>query len=263
MEIDSVSVKDLGLTSEQQKAVGFLAEFAKRMVTISFPGHKTPSSASHLIKEIYRVTDDMMTGCFKSGPKLPCKKGCFWCCFLQVKATPLEVMCVADYLHARLKPEELSKLQQRLVTTDEKTRGTNGRQRVCAQVLCPLLVGGECLAYPVRPIACRVYHSLNLADCKALLNDVSSSVTVHQAISRMSMGIFAGLTVGLRTVGLQTCLLELIAGLRIAMEEPGSGLMKTWLSGEPAFVEAEIAGSQEIESFYQVLVDELGGLLQI
>jgi hypothetical protein len=47
------------------------------------------------------------------------------------------------------------------------------------------------------------------------------------------------------------------------MEEPGSGLMKTWLSGEPAFVEAEIAGSQEIESFYQVLVDELGGLLQI
>jgi hypothetical protein len=262
MEIDFVSVEDLGLTLEQRKAVGFLAEFAKRMVVIAFPGHKMPSRASHLIKEIYRVTDDMMTGCFKSGPKLPCNKGCFWCCFLQVKVTPLEVMCIVDYLHSCLKPEELSKLQQRLVTADEKTQRTNGRQRVCAKVLCPLLVGGKCLAYPVRPIACRIYHSLDLADCKALLDDVSGSVTVHQAISRMSMGIFAGLTVGLRSVGLQTCLLDLTTGLGIAMEEPGPGLMRTWLSGEPTFVEAEIGGAKEIESFYQALVDELGGLLQ-
>lgn len=262
MEIDFVSVEDLGLTLEQRKAVGFLAEFARRMVAIAFSGHKIPSRASNLIKEIYRVTDNMMTGCLKSGPEPPCKKGCFWCCFLQVKATPLEVMCVADYLHSRLKPEELSELQQRLVTTDEITRGTNGYQRVCAKVMCPLLVDGKCLAYPVRPIACRVYHSLNLSDCKALLDNVSGSVTIRQAISGMSMGISAGLTVGLRTVGLQTCLLELTTGLRIAMEEPGSGLIKRWLSGEPTFVEAEIASAKEIESFYQVLVDELGGSLQ-
>ena len=84
MEADFTAIEGLHLTPEQWKAVGFLAEFAKRMVIFAFPGHKTPTSASNLIKDIYRFTDDMLTRCLKSGPKLPCKKGCFWCCFLRV-----------------------------------------------------------------------------------------------------------------------------------------------------------------------------------
>jgi len=86
----------------------------------------------------------------------------------------------------------------------------DGYQRVCAKVMGPLLVDGKCLAYPVRPIACRVYHSLNLLDCKTSLDKEGGSVTIRRNISSLSMGIFAGLTEGLRTVGLQTRLLEAI-----------------------------------------------------
>jgi hypothetical protein len=177
---------------------------------------------------------------------------------LRVKATPLEVLCIVDYLRSHLKPGELSELRQRLVRTDEITRGMDGVQRVRLKMLCPLLLDGKCLTYPVRPIACRVYHSLNLSDCKASLDINGGRVTVRHDISHLSVGIFAGLTEGLRAVGLKTRLLELTAGLRIAMDGPGSGLAKRWLSGEPAFVGAEIANAKKIDSFHRALVEELG-----
>jgi Fe-S-cluster containining protein len=258
METETVSIEDLGLTSEQLEGVGFLAEFTKRMVLIALPEQKTPAGASNLIKEVYRVTDDVMSGSFKNGTKSPCKKGCYWCCYLRVKVTPLEVMGILDYLRSHLKPGEISGLRQRLVRADEITRGMDGIQRVRAKMTCPLLLDGICLTYPVRPIACRVYHSLNLSDCEVLLVKDGGRVTIRQSVFGLSMGINAGLIDGLRKVGLQTRLLELTTGLRIAMEEPGTGLMKRWLSGEPAFVGAEIESAKKIEGSYRALVEELG-----
>ncbi len=123
-------------------------------------------------------------------------------------------------------------------------------------MICPLLVDGKCSVYPVRPIACRVYHSLNLADCEVPLDDEDRSVTIRPDISGLSMGISAGLTEGLRAVGLQTRLLELVAGLRIALDEPGS--VEKWLAGEPVFVRAQIADAQKIENVHRALIEELG-----
>ena len=261
MEADYVSIEDLGLTSEQWKAVGFLAEFTKRMVLIVFSEPKTPTGALKLIQDVFRFTDDMLTGCLKSGTKLPCKKGCSWCCFLRVKVTPLEVMGIVDYLRSRLKPEQNPELWQRLIRTAGLIRELRGNPGVCAERMCPLLVDGKCLAYPVRPIACRVYHSLNPSDCEAYMKKDDSSLTIRRDIFGLSMGIFAGLTEGLRAVGLQTRLLELTTGLRIAMDDSGSNLANRWLSGEPAFVEAEMVNAEKIESFHRALVEELGGAL--
>jgi Fe-S-cluster containining protein len=262
METDTKSIASLGLTSEQRKAVGFLAEFTKRMVVMAFPGPKTPANALSLIQEVYRFTDDMLSGCLlKSETQLPCKQGCFWCCYLRVKVTPLEVMGLVAYVRAHLEPGEISALRQRLIRTDDITRGMDGYQRLGAKQLCPLLVDGSCLAYPVRPIACRVYHSLNLSDCQALLGNANGRVTIRRDISGLSLGILAGLTEGLRAAGLQPRLLELIAGLRVAMQDPGSGLVQRWLGGEPAFEEAVVANAKEIESFHRALVEELGEAL--
>jgi len=175
---------------------------------------------------------------------------------MRVKVTPLEVLCVSDFLRSGLRPIEWSELWQRLVATDETTRGMDGYQKVCAGIICPLLVNGKCSIYPVRPIECRVYHSLNLSDCEVPLDDKNRSVTIRSDIASLSRGIFAGLTEGLRTAGLQTRLLELTAGLRMVVDEPG--LTKRWLDGEPAFAEAEIEEAKHIESAHRVLVEDLG-----
>jgi Fe-S-cluster containining protein len=249
------SIDTLGLTPEQRKAAGYLAEFARRMVSMAFAEGKTPAGAAGLIEELYRVTDELVSGCLRRGAKPPCKQGCFWCCFLRVKATPLEVMRIVDYIQARLQPEELSGLRQRLASADKITRGMDGPQRLAAKMACPLLVEGACLAYPARPIACRVYHSLDTSHCEALLQDPGASVTIRSDISTLSMGLSAGLTEGLRAVGLQPRLVELIAGLRLAMDD--AGLVERWLAGESVFMEAEAAGAGELDSFHRVLVEEL------
>ena len=45
------------------------------------------------------------------------------------------------------------------------------------------------------------------------------------------------------------------------INEPGSRLVKRWLSGEPAFLEAEISDAKQIESYHRLIVDELGEIL--
>jgi hypothetical protein len=258
METGASSLDDLKLTEPQRKAVGFLAEFSKRMVVLALSDEKTAESASTSIMEIYRVIDELLNGCLKSGQELPCKIGCYWCCCLKVKVTPLEVVCISDYLHARLEPQEFRALQKRLVRTDKITRGMDGNQRVRAIIRCPLLLDGKCLAYSVRPIACRVYHSLDMSACKSFHGHGRSMLTIRQDISRIGLGIFVGLTEGLRSVDLPTRLLELITGLRIAVEQPKHVVLKQWLSNDAVFGAAEIANAKQIENFHRRLVEELG-----
>jgi hypothetical protein len=245
----------LSLTSEQKRAVGFLTQFSKQMVVMASLEKKLEANSSELVKGIYRVCDQVVTGCLPNGKNISCKKGCYWCCYLRVKVTPLEVMCIRDYLQMNQRPEEIDALKQRFAETDEITRGMDGIGRVYVKKVCPLAVDKQCLVYPVRPIACRIYHSLSSLDCKLLLENDHHELKIRQDISGMGIGMFAGLTEGLRSVGLQTRLLELIAGLRIALNEPD--LFHSWFAGYPVFSGASIENGQEIESFHQRLVFEL------
>lgn len=244
MTDDFVSFEELRLTREQRKAVGFLAEFSKRMVVTAYQEHKTSTGVVRLVNEVHQVSDEIISGCLKNGAELPCKRGCSWCCYLRVKVTPLEIITIIDFLRSHLKTGALSALRKRLAATDDTTRGMNGYQRAQAKIACPLLADGGCLAYPVRPIGCRVYHSLNASDCQALLDDPDHSITIRHDISGMGLGIFAGLTEGLQTVGIQRRLLELTAGLRAVMENPGEVCVDSWLADEPIFAGSEITSAK-------------------
>lgn len=258
MDADFVVGKNLQLTPEQHKAVGFLAELTRRMVKLAFSEQKTPAGALNLVREVYAITDQMVTGCLRNGKKPSCEVGCYWCCYMRVMATPLEILSIFDFLRSRLKQKQLAELERRIADTEQIAQGMDGYQRVCAGVICPLLLDGKCLAYPVRPIGCRVYHSFDLADCKKSFADNVRNVTVRNDIAGLSLGVSAGLTEGLRAVGLQTRLLELVAGLYMVINEPAVAIR--WLAGEPAFVGAEIADAENIESAYQALVEELSKL---
>lgn len=227
------------LTQEQHRAVAFLAEFAKRMVVFGLAERRTPAEVSSVVRQIYRVVDELMDGCLSRGPKLSCTAGCFWCCFLRVKVTPLEVLCIADYVRGRCGRGAISSLKQHLAATDAVTRGMGAYQRACAEEACPLLVDAKCLVYPVRPISCRIYHSLDGSDCEAPLDDDGRCIKARDDICGLGVGVSEGLTEGLQAAGLHPGLLELTAGLRMALDEPA--LAEQWLVGKPAFAEAEIA----------------------
>jgi Fe-S-cluster containining protein len=248
MDPNSALFADLDLTSEQQKALGFLAELTERMVVLACAEHKTRAGALRLIKEVYRITDQMVAGCLKSGTKPSCTIGCYRCCYLRVKASPLEVWCIFDFLRSHLTPRQLSALRGRLAASAESAQGMDGYQRVCAGIICPLLVSRKCSVYPVRPVACRVYHSLERSDCETPFAHKDRSVKIRNDIAGLGVGISSGLGRGLRAVGLRAGPLELVAALAMVMHAPG--LVDSWLAGEPAFLGAEITNAQNIESLW-------------
>jgi len=237
METKDILIEDLRLTSEQQKVMEFLTDFSSRMVVTAFLDNP-PASPSILVKEIYRFCDSLIEGRLNRGSKLPCRKGCHWCCYLRVRATPLEVLCILDHLQSKLEPGEYSALRQRFTETDAVTRGMNGIQRIGVKKVCPFLSDTECMIYAVRPLACRTFHSLDPLDCRASLDDEQRSLRIRPDLFVISAGMLAGVKEGLGQVERQTNLLEFIAGMQIALNEPA--LERRWLAGDPVFAEAEI-----------------------
>ena len=96
-----------------------------------------------------------------------CKLGCCHCCRYHILTNIAEAHILAQYIKRELSVDEIKKLQLRtqqwhewessrpgrypLINIDEQTDLT--KYDHC----CPLLVNGTCIAYPVRPVACRTH----------------------------------------------------------------------------------------------------------
>ena len=243
------------LSPDQLKAVGLLTAYSKQMVVMAFLESNTPAGLTSMVKEIYQVFDNAVDRNLENATQPSCKEGCYWCCYLRVKVTPLEILCIDDFLHTSVTPAERDALRYRIVKADKVTRGLDGGQRMRAKIICPLAVDGSCLVYPVRPFACRMYHSLSASDCIRSLDDGDQSLRVNHGISSIGTTMFAGLTEGLREAGLKSRLLELIAGLWVAMDDPGS--IGNWLDGTLTFKDAEIESAVQTEMYHKNLVGVL------
>jgi hypothetical protein len=162
--------------------------------------------------------------------------------------TPIEILCIIDHLTINLRKTDLLALRQRLGKVD---RNASPNQ------VCPLIVDGACIIYPVRPINCRFYHSLCAADCEMVLADHQQKIRMRHDLSGMGLGVFTGIIEGLRSVGFQTRLLKLDSGLRVALDEPVR--MRRWMAGFPAFADAEIDNANDIERFYRTVAEKFGG----
>lgn len=83
----------------------------------------------------------------------PCKNGCSHCCYMGVMITDFEARKIADHTN-RQSVKQSNNLQQILDGFSvEKYAG----------VPCVFLGDkGECTIYPVRPLACRLHHNLNV-----------------------------------------------------------------------------------------------------
>ncbi|HEQ3599484.1 TPA: YkgJ family cysteine cluster protein [Vibrio harveyi] len=79
-------------------------------------------------------------------PYAACKKGCSFCCYVPVEVTQVEARYIASETGANL-----------IELTENKTKTRDGSP-------CPFLKNGVFSIYRVRPLACRVFASLDSAD---------------------------------------------------------------------------------------------------
>ncbi|MBX3001332.1 MAG: hypothetical protein KF893_22615, partial [Caldilineaceae bacterium] len=136
--------------------------------------------------------------------------------------------------------EDLAALHASIVELDAQTRGLSADERLRLRQLCPLLVDGRCSVYYVRPLTCRGYTSNDAGRCRSKVEAPDQPVHIEADPIRyfFAQGVLNGIDDGLATHGLEGGLVELIAALRIALDDPNP--LKCWLKGERLFAGAQV-----------------------
>lgn len=177
---------------------------------------------------------------------LACAPGCARCCHLKVTVTPLEVLLLAATLRAD--PAALSRIKRRVKEVDKQTRGKTSDQRLALGLPCPLLDSeGRCVAYDVRPLSCAGTNSFDAEGCrKTLAKETTEPVAHDPVLLRAASAVAAGVTEATFGSRRDGRILELVAALKIALDDPEA--KSKWLRGEPVFqaaVDAEFAAAME------------------
>lgn len=174
---------------------------------------------------------------------IACKKGCAFCCYVQVHPTAPEVLRIAEHLRATMSERQLRALRKRVAEYDDCVREMSMKELSRLRLPCLFLggvFGNRCTIYPVRPLICRGWNSTDADVCADVYRGTSPRAVPHDQIRIDIMLALRdrGLRAGLADAGLSNDLLRLPTALRIALDAPDAA--ERWLAGEPMFDAARI-----------------------
>lgn len=173
--------------------------------------------------------------------ELACRKGCSYCCSLQVEASAPEIINVAMHIQREFTDDQKEQVVQAIDQHVKATDGMSRQRRKVSRVPCPLLRNSECSVYEVRPITCRIWHSFNVDDCqKDYENPQSKNVArVDEFVYWVGCEVNLGLHVALRGERLDHRVLDFVRGLRLVLENPS--LADNWRQHPRAFDAADMS----------------------
>jgi hypothetical protein len=161
----------------------------------------------------------------------------------------MELLVLASWLEEHRTPEELAALLGRLraaVVEGDRQRATAPNR--ARRLACPLLAGGKCSVYEVRPAACVGWNSADVAPCQAHAEgDDEALCTVEplrffsaRAVSESAAAAVAdrgGPAFDHDGEG-QGGAVDLAAGLLAVLQLGARKAAETWLAGSPFLAEA-------------------------
>lgn len=129
-----------------------------------------------------------------------CKRGCSYCCHVDVEATSAEIDAVAAHIAGTWSPTEIAALAARLSRAGSLT----GEQRWAARAPCAFLAAeGSCSIHVVRPLRCRAFHSCDAGRCRdAFVGESDDDPVINEALARAYDAAEAGLDQALVEAGL-------------------------------------------------------------
>ena len=195
----------------------------------------------HAVMRFHRQVDEVLAQSIKGhAVNVACKRGCSYCCHMQVEILPPEGFALAAWLRKNFDAARLAGVIARLRDNAARTRevGLEGRKR--ANMACALLgEDGACSAYEARPAQCRRFHSTDLAICKsshAAPQDDSIESPAHPLVSHNAQVIVTLAQHGMRDAGLDATPQDMNYALLEALENPKA--LRRWRDGKKAFVNA-------------------------
>lgn len=211
------------------------------------------------------ATSDAELGAREMSEQLPatrrllpvCQTGCAHCCYATVFASTPEILRIASHVKATRGEGELAALQARAAATAEKVRGLDLDARAKAQVPCPLLdvATGKCTAYDVRPVACRAYHSGDVAVCKKAFDggEANPVVPINPVLFHVAHAYGFGMMTGCASDDLDVGPYDLAATLPAALA--GADLDARWLAKEKVLPHTPLSDQARIG--YEAVLEEL------
>ena len=137
-------------------------------------------------------------------------------------------------------------LFKRIADADQAVGGLSEEQRMLVQYACPLIEGELCLAYKVRPLACRGHAAFDKALCVAAARGEAVETPVSASHLVVRSLVQNALMAALRRAGLAWGLYEVNRALNVALSAPDA--LEQWISGHDPLDHARIPDFDLIEA---------------
>jgi Fe-S-cluster containining protein len=164
--------------------------------------------------------------------KIECRKGCSFCCHLNVTSTVLEAVQIA----AAIRAGSRANLEQAVLAASDAHADLDPASRLALKSACPLLVLGACSIYEARPLACRALMSQSARACERHFNSPGNAAAPAPTLVTprlIASGFITGEIAAMRDLGLAAHLVELTAALAALLRDPT--ILVRWLAGEDVF----------------------------
>ncbi len=181
-------------------------------------------------------------------PALACHGECAACCRLRVVATAPEIFLLARFVsvNAAAFAERDVMLLQRIADADQTIGGLSEERRMLVQYACPLIEGDLCLAYKIRPLACRGHAAFDKALCVAAARGEAVETPISAPHLVVRGLVQNSLMAALRRAGLAWGLYEISRALNVALSAPNA--LEQWISGDDPLTSARIPDFDLIEA---------------
>lgn len=201
-----------------------------------------PAERRRELAEVHRQTgglvDELTQQYFATDPKgqqtnesLACRRGCSFCCHVNVQVTVLEAVAIAEHL------QDAADLKRSLLTAAPVTAGLRPAQRLDRRIPCPLLRDGACSIYAQRPRACRAHTSFNASWCEEALMCGDSAalppVTSFAWPRTVSKAITHATAMALEHEQAQAIPVEMTQAVALILQDATA--IERWLGGEAVF----------------------------
>jgi Fe-S-cluster containining protein len=222
-------------------------ELGKRKRGRNRPGGQKPlSHVIHVVGRVGETTEKVaarMLRALPPGKQLSCRKGCSFCCYLQVATDIPTVIRIVEHMRTTFTPQALAEARRRIEERHAAWLATTPGQRLARLQRCPLLVDGNCSVYAARPAYCRTWHSFDVTKCEASYNHPEAPVTIpaYKPLLVMALHVEGGVEQGLFRSGLDPHTVDLVPALWLAFNIPDADAR--WLAGEDVFEPAWLLDS--------------------
>lgn len=122
-------------------------------------------SVAKMYEAIDQLIDSLADLAAKQGVSIHCQKGCSWCCHQAVFANTYELEYLEAFINNHFGKDEIENIKEKAFEKDKYTSLLNSESVLNHKSPCPLLKEGTCLAYEARPMACRIYLSMQVKTC--------------------------------------------------------------------------------------------------